>query len=102
VVAEGLLQLPDTAHPQLGVGRPVGVVEGAPRRLDRPAHVAGARIGGDAEHFFGGGVEGGERARTARHELAIDEQLTLAIVQNPHSNSRLRCWTSVRLCSVEP
>ena len=82
-VAHRLLELADAAHPQFGVGRPVGVVEGAARRLDRQAHVIGARIGGDAEHLFGGRVDGLECARAAGDELAVDEQPTLAIGRNP-------------------
>ena len=81
VLGQHLLQLTNAAHPQLGVGRPVGVVECAAGRLDRAAHVVGGRVGGDAEHLLGGRVDRRERAAAARHQLAVDEQLTLAIVQ---------------------
>ena len=101
VVAHGLLQLADAAHPQFGVGGPVGVVEGAAGGLDRAAHVVGARVGGDTEHLLGGRVDRRERARAAGHELPVDEQLTLAIGQHPHTDSRFDCWTTVRLSSLE-
>ena len=60
-----------------------------------------ARIGGDAQHLFGGRVDRRERARAARHELPVDEQLTLAIGQHPHSDSRFDRWTSVRISPPE-
>ena len=103
VVAHRLLQLADAAHPQLDVGRPVRVVERAAGRLDRPAHVVDARIGGDAEHLLGGRVDGLERARAAGDELAVDEQLTLAIGEDPHRNSCVRITGQLSDCvTLEP
>ena len=98
VVAQRLLQLADAAHPQLDVGRPVRVVERAAGRLDRPAHVVGARIGRDAEHLLGGWVDGLERARAAGDELAVDEQLTLAIGEDSHPNSCVRITGQLSDC----
>jgi len=48
-----------------------------------------ARIRGDTEHLFGGRVHRRECAGTAGHELAVDEQLTLTVVQQAHSYSPL-------------
>ncbi len=101
VVAHGGLQLPNAAHPQLGVGGPVGVVECAAGGLDRSAHVVGARVGGGTEHLLGSRVQRRERPRAAGDEFPVDEQLALAIGQHPHSDSRFDCWTAVRLCSLE-
>src|SRR6202022_167123 len=57
--------------------------------------------GRGAEHLFGGRGDGRERAPPACHQLAVDEQLTLAIVAQAHTKSPLRCWTTVRLDSFE-
>jgi hypothetical protein len=81
VLRQHVLQLTHTPHPQLGVGRPVAVVERAAGRLDRLAHVVDGRVGGDAQHLFGGRIDRRERASGACHQRAVDEQLTLAIVQ---------------------
>ena len=89
VLGQHLLQLPNAAHPQFGVGGPVGFVECAAGRLDRAAHIVGARVGGDAQHLLGGRVDRRERAGATGHEFPVDEQLTLAIGQHPHTDSRL-------------
>src|SRR6185312_11315584 len=97
-VAHRLLELADAAHPQLGVGRPARLVEGATRGLDRPAHVIGARVGGDTEHLFGGRVDGLERAPAAGDKLAVDEQTTLAIGEDSHPNSCVRVTGQLSDC----
>jgi len=81
MVAHGLLQLAQAAHPQRGVTRPVGLVEGAPRGLDRLAQVGGVGVGGHPEHFLGRGVHGVEGAGRAGDQLAVDEQSALAVSQ---------------------
>ncbi len=73
VFAQCVLQLTQAAHPQPGVGRPVGLVEGTAGRLDGTAHVLGVGIGGDAQHLLAGRVDRREGARTAGHQLAVDE-----------------------------
>ena len=100
--AQGVLQLTQAAHPQPGVGGPVGLVERTAGRLDGTAHVLGVGIGGDTEHLFGGRIDRCEGATTAGHQLAVDEQPRFAIRQDPHPNSCLRFWTTVRLGSFEP
>ncbi len=69
------------AHAQLDVGRPVGVVEGAPGRADRRVHVIDGGVGRDAERLLGGRIDRRERAPAASHQLSVDEQTTLAIAQ---------------------
>ena len=101
VFGQDFLQLTQAPHPQHGVRRPVGVVERAAGRPDRGAHIVGGRVGRDTEHLFGRRVDGSEGAPAARHQLAVDEQLTLTIVQQAHTNSPLLCWTTVRLGSLE-
>lgn len=81
MLAQRVAQLPDAAHAQFGVGRPVGVVECAAGGLDGISHVLGRRVGGHTEHLLGGRVDGVEHAFPACDEFAVDEQLTLAIGQ---------------------
>jgi len=49
--------------------------EGATSGADRCVHVGGRRVGGDAEHLLGGGVQRLERpAAGGRGECAVDQQ----------------------------
>ncbi|CQD23779.1 hypothetical protein BN970_06130 [Mycolicibacterium conceptionense] len=84
IFAQRIAQLAQAVHPQRVVRRPVGVVERPTGRLDGIAHVLGVRVGRNAEHLLGGGVDGLEYAATAGDELAVDKQLTLAIGQYRH------------------
>ena len=79
VLAHGVAQLADAAHPQLGVRRPVGVVERAAGGVDRAAHVVGVGVGGGAQDLLGRRVDGRESARAAGHELAVDEEIAVAV-----------------------
>ncbi len=101
VLGHRLLQLTKTPHPQLGVGRPVGVVECAAGRLDRRPMSSVVASAATPSTSSVAGLIGRERAPAARHQLAVDEQLTLAVVQQAHTNSPLLCWTTVRLSSFE-
>jgi hypothetical protein len=49
-----VVQLVQASLPQLHVARPVGRVEGAACRGNRPADIADSRISGDTEHLFRG------------------------------------------------
>ena len=72
-----VVQLQQAALAQLAVGRPVGLVEGAPGGVDGPEHVLLRRVGDLAERLLGGRVDVGEGAGLAVDELAVDHHLRL-------------------------
>ena len=78
VLAHRVAQLPDTTNPQLGVSRPIGVVEGMARGIDRVAHIIGVGVGGGPKHLFGRGVHGGETPCATGEEFPTDEQIAVA------------------------
>ena len=84
VLLHRLAQLADAPHPQLGVARPVSVVEGPSGRLDGPAHVVSAGIGRGTQDFLGGRVDRGKCALAAARQLAVDEQRAHAVGQQCH------------------
>ena len=71
-----LTQLAHAPHPQLGVARPVGLVEGPSRRIDGAAHVLGVGIGRGTQHFLGGRVDRRESPLAAARQLAVDEAVS--------------------------
>ncbi len=72
-----VVQLQQTALAQLLVGRPVGLVEGAPGGVDGPVHVLLRRVGNLAERLLGRRVDVREGAGLAVDELAVDHHLRL-------------------------
>ena len=70
-----VVQLQQTPLAQFVIGRPVRLVERAPRRVDGAVHVGLRRVGDLAEHVLVGRVDVGERARLAVDELAVDHHL---------------------------
>lgn len=84
VLLHRLAQLPDAAHPQFGVARPVRLIEGAPRGIDRAFHVGGVGVGGDTQHFLGRRIDRGKGASAAGRHLAVDEEFAHAVGQQGH------------------
>ena len=91
------------------VGRPVGLVERSPRRVDGPVHVLFRRVGDLTERLFVGRVDVGEGAGLAVDELAVDHHLRFeatcgvsAIVLTPLLWRLLGCGriVSQRRCST--
>ena len=72
-----VVQLQQAALAQLLVGRPVGLVEGAPGGVDGPVHVLLRRVGDLAERLLGRRVDVGEGAGLPVDELAVDHHLGL-------------------------
>ena len=103
MVDQRLVQLLEAADPQLGVGRPVGGVERAPRRRDRRLGVGHRRVGRVAEHLSGGGIERGKRplgvstscpsisirrsaCRSAMSAVASREMVDASVIQPPQQS----------------
>ena len=68
-----LLKLLETVLAQRAIGRPVGLVEGAPRGVDGAVHIVLRRVGDLTEHVLGGRIDVGEGAGLAVDELAVDQ-----------------------------
>ena len=81
------LQLLEAALAERAVGRPVGLVEGAARGVDRAVHVRLRRVRDLPQHLLGGRVDVGERAGLAVDELAVD--------QHPRLETDLGCVSHV-------
>jgi hypothetical protein len=68
------LELFEAPRAQSAVGRPAGLVEGAPGGGDRAAHVLLGAVGDLAQHLFGGGVDVVELGAADRgHQFAVDQ-----------------------------
>ena len=75
-----LLQLQQALLAERVVGRPVGLVERAPRRGDGALHVVGRRVGDLTEDLLGGGVDVVEALpRRGFDQLTVDEHADLAL-----------------------
>src|SRR5258705_8725386 len=64
------------------IGRPVGLVEGAAGRVDRPIHIGRRSVADLAEHVLVGRIDVGEGPRLPVDELAVD--------QHPRLERRIR------------
>ena len=95
LLGQRLLELAQAPLPQLGVARPVRLVERPPGRGDRALHVVGARVGDRADDFLGRRVDVVvARSRRRLDELAVDQHPVLAGHRLPHDASpsfRLAC-----------
>ncbi len=88
VLLERVLQLGQALLAPRAVGRPVGLVEGAPRRVDGAVHLVGRRVGHLPDNLLGGGVDVVERlARVGADELAVDEHPLFVVGCSCHRHS---------------
>ena len=70
---EGILELEQAPLPERMIGRPTGLVERAPRRVDRTVDIGGRSVGDLADDRLGRGIDVRERSGLAVDELAVDE-----------------------------